>query len=45
MSHEHVAWAPIELLEVLQTPSGANRSLHHAPEAFDGIQVMATMGR
>ena len=45
IGHEHVACAPIELLEVVKTPSGADRILHQAPEAFDGIEVMATMGR
>jgi hypothetical protein len=45
MGHEHVACALIELMQIRKTPSGADRVFHDAPEAFDGIEVMTTMGR
>ena len=45
MGHEHVSRALVELMQIRKTPSGTDRVLHHAPEAFDGIEVMATMGR
>src|SRR5262250_1012367 len=45
MGHEHVACALIELMQIRKTPSGAERVFHDAPEAFDGIEVMTTMGR
>ena len=44
MGHEHVACALIELLEVGKTPSGTDGVLHHAPKAFNGIEVVPTMG-
>jgi len=45
MGHEHVSRALVELMQIRQTPTGADRVLHDAPEAFDRIEVMATMGR
>jgi len=45
MGHEHPAGALVELMQIRKTPSGTDRVLHHAPETFDGIEVMATMGR
>src|SRR5690349_2863268 len=42
MVHQHAAHALIELLEVGKTPSGPNPVLHHAPETFDGIQMVST---
>ena len=45
MGHEHVSRALVELMQIRKTPSGANRVLHDAPEAFDRIEVMPTMGR
>src|SRR5713101_8735022 len=44
MGHEHLTRAVVELMQVRQTPSGANRVLHHAPKAFDGVEVVPTMG-
>jgi hypothetical protein len=44
MGHEHLTRAVIELMQVRKTPSGANRVLHHAPKAFDGVEVVPTMG-
>lgn len=42
MVHQHAAHALIELLEVGETPSGPDPVLHHAPEAFNGIQMVST---
>jgi len=44
MSHEHSTRALVELMQIGKTPSGADPVLHHTPEAFDAIEVMATMG-
>src|SRR6266699_3623362 len=45
MGHEHVSRALVELRQIRKTPSSADRVLHDAPEAFDRIEVMPTMGR
>jgi hypothetical protein len=45
MGHESLAGALGELMQRRKTSSGAERVLHDAPEAFKGIEVMATMGR
>jgi hypothetical protein len=45
MGHKHLAGALIELRELGKTPSCTHSILHHPPEAFDGIEVMATVGR
>src|SRR2546422_1264024 len=45
MRHKHLAGALVELREIAKTASGADGVLHHPPEAFDGIEVVATMGR
>ena len=45
MRHEYLACALVEPMEIGKTSSGPDRILHHAPEAFDGVQVVATMGR
>ena len=45
MGHEYVSRALVELLQIRKTPSGSDRILHHPPEAFNGVEVMATMGR
>ena len=42
MGHEHVSCALVELMQSRKTPSGTDRVLHHAPEAFDRIEVMPT---
>ena len=42
--HEHSACALVELLQIGKTASGANPVLHHPPEAFNGIQVVTTVG-
>src|SRR2546426_8177585 len=44
MRHEHLARALVELMEIGKTPSGADPVLHHAPKAFDGVEVVPTMG-
>jgi len=45
MGHEHVSRALVELMQIRKTPSGADRVLHHTPEAFDRVEVVPTMGR
>jgi hypothetical protein len=45
MGHEHVSRALVELMQIRKTPSGTDRVLHHAPEAFDRVEVVPTMGR
>jgi hypothetical protein len=45
MRHEHLAGALVELRQIGKASSSADGVLHHPPEAFDGIEVMATMGR
>ena len=44
MGHEHLACAVVELMQIRETPSGADRAFHHPPEAFDGVEVVPTMG-
>jgi hypothetical protein len=41
--HKHLTCALVELIQSGQTPSGSDRLLHHPPEAFHGVEVMATM--
>jgi hypothetical protein len=41
MLHEHAARALVELVQIGKTSSGADPVLHHAPESFDGIEVVA----
>ena len=45
MRHKHLAGALVELRKIAKTASGADGVLHHPPEAFDGIEVVPTMGR
>ena len=45
MGHEYLAHALVELMQMRETPSRSTRVLHDAPEAFDGVEVVATMGR
>jgi len=45
MGHEYLARALVKLMQIGKTPSRSNAVLHHAPEAFDGVEVVATMGR
>ena len=45
MSHEHAARSLVELMQIGETPSGPNPVLHHAPEAFNRIEVVAAPGR
>src|SRR5262249_21541522 len=44
ISHQHLARTLVQLLETAKTSSCSNAVLHHAPEAFDRIKVVATMG-
>src|SRR5207244_6731365 len=45
MCHKYLACALVEQMEIGKTSSGSDRVLHHPPEAFDGVQVVTTMGR
>src|SRR6266568_7915558 len=45
MRHEHAARALVELMQIGKTPSGADPVLHHPPEPFDGIEMVAAMSR
>src|SRR5262245_33330203 len=42
--HEHLTRALVELMQIGKTPSSTDGVLHDPPEAFDGIEVVATMG-
>jgi hypothetical protein len=42
MGHEHLSRALVELMQIRKTPSGTDRVLHHAPEAFDRVEVVPT---
>ena len=44
MRHEYLAGALVEQMEIGKTPSSTHGILHHAPKAFDRVEVMATMG-
>ena len=44
MRHKDLACALGELLKTAQTPSGADGVLPHPPEAFDGVEMVTTMG-
>ena len=43
--HEHLTCALGELMQIGKTPSSTDGVLHHPPEAFDGIEVMAAVSR
>src|SRR5215211_1172251 len=45
MGHQHAARALIELMQIGETPAGTDPGLHHPPKAFNGIEVVPTMGR
>jgi hypothetical protein len=45
MCHQHPPGALVELQQIGKTASGADGVLHDAPEAFDGVEVVPTMGR
>ena len=44
MGHEYVARALVELMQIGKTPSRANAVLHHPPEAFNGVEMVPTVG-
>jgi len=44
MRHEHLTRALVELMEITQIPSRSDGVFHGPPEAFDGIEGVATMG-
>ncbi len=45
MRHEHLTCALIELMQITQTSSRSDGVFHRPPEAFDGIEVVPTVGR
>ena len=45
MGQEDLSGALIECREITKTSSRADGVLHHAPEAFDRIEMVATVGR
>ena len=45
MCHQHPPGALVELQQIGKTASGADGVLHDPPEAFDGVEVVPTMGR
>ena len=45
MRPEHSPRALVELRQIGKAPSGTHPVLHHTPEAFDGVEVVPTMGR
>jgi len=45
MCHQHPPGALVELQQIGETASGTDGVLHDPPEAFDGIEVVATMSR
>jgi hypothetical protein len=44
MFHEYSTRALVELRQIGKTPSGTNPVLQHAPEAFNRIEVVTTVG-
>jgi hypothetical protein len=44
MPHEHAARALVKLMQIGKTPSGTAPRFHHAPEAFNGIEVVPAPG-
>ena len=45
MRHEHLAGALVELSQIANPASCTNRVFHRPPDAFDGIEVVTTVGR
>ena len=45
MFHEDSTRAMVELMQIGKTPSGTEPVFHHAPEAFNRIEVVAAPGR
>jgi hypothetical protein len=45
MRDEHLADTLVELMQIRKTSSGTDHVLPHAPKAFDGVEVVPTMGR
>ena len=44
MGHKYLAGAFVKLHQVAKAASCPNRALHHPPEAFDGVEMVPTMG-
>ena len=45
MLRKYSTRALIKLMQIGETPSGTDPVLHHAPEAFNGVEVVPTMRR
>jgi len=45
MRPEHAARALVEVMQIGTASSGPDPVFQHAPEAFNGIEVVPTMGR
>ena len=45
MLRKYASRALIKLMQIGKTPSGTDPVLHHAPEAFNGVEVVPTMRR
>ena len=43
MRHKYLAGALVELLKIAKTSPGADGILHDPPEAFDGVEMVATV--
>ncbi len=43
--HEPLTWALRELLPITDTPSRSHGVFQRPPDAFEGIEVVPTMGR
>ena len=45
MRHEHAARSLVEVMQIGKAAAGPDPVFHHAPEAFDGIEVVTTPSR
>jgi hypothetical protein len=45
MGHEHLAGSLVKLMQNSEPTSRSNDFFHPSPEAFNGIKVVATVGR
>ncbi len=45
MRHKHLACTLVQQMEIGETPASSDGILHHPPEAFNGVEMVPTMGR
>ena len=45
MSHKHLACALVKLMQIGKTPASADGVLQDPPAAFNGVEMVPTMGR